>query len=550
MFSLPVLIAQFVSSALHLTLSPRPLFETLQNYGHQEFLGPPTQASKSIAIVGGGSGGLAALKTTLDVAAEINEDWEVVLFEQHRGLGGVWLPDPPGHEPQPPELPDSPTYPRLIVNTANPTMTYPHVPFPPGTDLYPGWDVTRQYHVDFATQFDLWPHVRLNHTVVSAQWHGHDGYGDWHVTVHSPPVDGGSEDVVLRRTFDHLVVANGHNHYPHIPEWDGTDDWLAYPRPGLPKRELIHSIYYRDPERYRGQTVVVVGTGASGRDIALQVGTLATVYQVVRGNKTTTPGANVIEKPEIAYFTSDGIVFVDGSVVEGVDTVVLATGYEFRVPFLSAPHASTLVTDPDAEVNSTTAEHLTSNLRYIYPLHQHIFSLAPSVPPTALAFIGLPVLIANCPSDYAQGMFIGHALANASLLPSREEMLQSLLEREEHLREQGWDPYFVGHRLQNDNEAQTYQDNLVAYLKKQGAIPDDGKRYVEPWRRMGREQNFLINRGWKRIKEQGDEARWLNGVRTENQWAALLNKIAEWQSRWEKDHGISEDIVSLREYEW
>ena len=109
----------------------------------------------------------------------------------------------------------------------------------------------------------------------------------------------------------------------------------------------------------------------------------------------------MIAKPEIAYFTPNAIVFVDGSVVEDVDIVFLATGYEFRVPFLSAPHASTLITDPAAATNSTTAEHLTSNLRYIYPLYEHIFSLAPALPPTAIAFIGLPVLIANCPSDYA-----------------------------------------------------------------------------------------------------------------------------------------------------
>lgn len=286
MFSVPVLIAQVFSSALHLALSPRPgLFDPqvpLRDNGHDGFLSTPIQASKSVAIVGGGSGGLAALKTILDVAAEINENWDVVLFEQHRDVGGVWLPDPPGHEPEPPELPDSPTYPRLVTNTANPTMTYPHVPFPPGTDLFPGWDAVRQYHVDFATDFDLWPHIRVNHSVVSAQWHGHDDFGDWHVEVHSPPADGNSEEVVLKRTFDHLVVANGHNHYPHVPQWNGTDDWLALPRPGLSKREILHSIYYRDPERYRGQTVVIIGTGASGRDIALQVGPLATVSAVSR----------------------------------------------------------------------------------------------------------------------------------------------------------------------------------------------------------------------------------------------------------------------------
>ena len=89
-----------------------------------------------------------------------------------------------------------------------------------------------------------------------------------------------------------------------------------------------------------------------------------------------------------------------------------------------------------------------------------------------------------------------------------------------------------------------------SYLKQRGAIPDDGKRYVEWWRRMGREQSFLINRGWQRIEALGEEERWLSGVATEDEWAALLRKVAEWQAKWEKDHGISSE-VSLQDYhEW
>ncbi|KZT04455.1 FAD/NAD-P-binding domain-containing protein [Laetiporus sulphureus 93-53] len=509
-------------------------------------------ATKSIAIVGAGSGGLAALKTILDVASNINANWEVVLFEQHRNVGGLWLADPPGSEPDPPELPESPVYPLLHTNTANPTMTYPHVPFPPGTSLFPSWEAVQQYHVDFAESFDLMPYIRLNHTVVSAQWHGHGEFGDWHVEVHSPSPDADpSEEVVLKRTFDHLVVAAGHDHYPHVPTWTGTSDWLANSNSGSSRRRIVHSIYYRHPEEYANQSVVLVGAGASARDIALQVGSLAKmVYQSVKENQTTTPGANVVEKPEIAYFTSDAIFFTDGTSVEEIDTVILATGYEFRMPFLTAPHASTVVTDPSTRQNSTTAQRPISNLRYIFPLYRHIFSLGPAVPPTALAFVGLPVIIANCPSDYAQGMLVAHAFANASLLPPREEMLADLVAREEALREQGLDPYFVGHRM-SDNGAQTYQDDLVEYLKKHGALPDDGKKYVESWRRMGRREGPLIYRAWQRVRRLGEEDRWLRNVRTEEEWADLLRRLVEWQRKWEDDgHEPEPATILLDEYEF
>ncbi|KAH9922893.1 uncharacterized protein B0H18DRAFT_1120617 [Fomitopsis serialis] len=91
-------------------------------------------------------------------------------------------------------------------------------------------------------------------------------------------------------------------------------------------------------------------------------------------------------------------------------------------------------------------------------------------------------------------------------------MLQELLDREEALRDKGFDSYF---------------NDLVAYLKKHSAIPDDGKPYVESWGRMGRDQTFLIHRGWKRIQAQDEEERQLG----------------------DGPH-ITEKVVTLQSYEW
>lgn len=46
--------------------------------------------SKSIAIVGAGSAGVAMLYTLLEFPLEVRKDWEIVLFEQARDVGGVW----------------------------------------------------------------------------------------------------------------------------------------------------------------------------------------------------------------------------------------------------------------------------------------------------------------------------------------------------------------------------------------------------------------------------------------------------------------------------
>ena len=106
----------------------------------------------------------------------------------------------------------------------------------------------------------------------------------------------------------------------------------------------------------------------------------------------------VTRKPPIVYFNATSVVFEDGSALSDVDSFILATGYEFRVPFLSrVPKDSgvkspALITSAETKSNSTTAHKLTSNLRYIFPLYEHIFSLSPQYPSTALAFVGLPIV--------------------------------------------------------------------------------------------------------------------------------------------------------------
>ncbi len=201
-----------------------------------------------------------------------------------------------------------------------------------------------------------------------------------------------------------------------------------------------------------------------------------------------------------------------------------------------------LAVDKHTQLNSTTAPTLVSNLRYVFPLHRHIFSLHPRIPPAALAFVGLPVLVANCPSDIAQSLLVAHAIANSAILPSRGDMLQELAEREDNVRREGLDPYYVGHRLVADSETDhDYQDALVEYLKDVGALPQDGKKYVEPWRRLGRANSRLLGRAWDRVKARGEDSKWLDGVRSEDEWADLMGRLTEWQRVYEEEHGEPED---------
>ncbi len=60
----------------------------------------------------------------------------------------------------------------------------------------------------------------------------------------------------------HVVVATGYNHTPVMPEWPGREGFEG---------ELIHGSEYRNPEPYRGRDVLVVGSGNTGAEIAVDL---------------------------------------------------------------------------------------------------------------------------------------------------------------------------------------------------------------------------------------------------------------------------------------
>lgn len=242
-----------------------------------------------------------------------------------------------------------------------------------------------------------------------------------------------------------------------------------------------------------------------------------------------------IIKPGISHFIPQGVVFTDGTTADDVDSLLLGTGYQVREPFLE--HGDSLKIIPSANTNQTYTEGLVSNFRYLFPVFKHILSLSPRYPTNALSFIGLPNYVANCPSDIAQSIFVAHSIANSSILPSREELLQQLSADEDRLRSLGFDPYQTGHRLvPTDSDRQwDYQDDLINYVKRLGALPNDGKPYVEKWRRNTWE---YLRRGWKRVEELGLQEQWLHGIETEADWADLMYRLNRWQGEWEKNQSL------------
>jgi putative flavoprotein involved in K+ transport len=73
----------------------------------------------------------------------------------------------------------------------------------------------------------------------------------------------------------HVVVATGYNHTPVLPEWPGRETFEG---------SLIHGQEYRNAEPYRGRDVLVVGSGNTGAEIAVDLveGGAARVRMAVR----------------------------------------------------------------------------------------------------------------------------------------------------------------------------------------------------------------------------------------------------------------------------
>ncbi|MGC4807848.1 flavin-containing monooxygenase [Micromonospora sp. DT233] len=187
-----------------------------------------------VAVVGAGAAGLATLKALADAGVP------AVCFEATDTVGGLWVYGSP----------DSPAYRTLHLNTSKSRTEFADHPMPAHWPDYPDHELVAGYLHDYAHRFGLRDAVRTGHTV-TAVTAGDDGR--WTVRATGPHGE-------VTVDVEAVVVANGHNRVPRLPE------------PGYPGHcaaEQLHSHDYRGPEQLTGRRVLVVGGGNSAMDIAV-----------------------------------------------------------------------------------------------------------------------------------------------------------------------------------------------------------------------------------------------------------------------------------------
>jgi putative flavoprotein involved in K+ transport len=174
-------------------------------------------------VIGAGPGGLAAAAMLQHAGVE------TVVVDRADSVGASWR----GH------------YDRLHLHTVRWLSHLPGFRIP---RRYGKWvaraDVVR-YLESYCAHHRL--DVRLNTTVSRIDRAG-DGW-----VLRSP--DG---DIEAR----YVVVATGHNHTPALPEWPGADTFTG---------ELLHASRYRNATPYAGRSVLVVGSGNTGAEIAVDL---------------------------------------------------------------------------------------------------------------------------------------------------------------------------------------------------------------------------------------------------------------------------------------
>ncbi|XP_070547899.1 dimethylaniline monooxygenase [N-oxide-forming] 2-like [Ptychodera flava] len=330
--------------------------------------------TKRVAIVGAGVSGLVSIKSCLEEGG-----LEPVCFERHDKLGGVWYYTKDLRPGQGGAIYDS-----VVSNTSKEMTAFSDFPFPKEYPQFVGRRLLFKYLQDYAAHFDLEKYIRFNTDVISVKPSGRDKY--WTIQLQH------GNGSITTEEFDYVMVCTGVFNAAYTPSYPGIDNFAGM---------KIHANEYREPDHFRGKTVLIVGGYMSGSEISCEVArNAAKVYLSMRHGalffprigqdglsyefhmmtrsvmKSPSKMAKTMEKisktrvvdhqvfglqgkdlhtalksimisddmqdrltqgqikpvVEIKEFLQNGVILVDGTILNNIDAVIFATGYKFSVP--------------------------------------------------------------------------------------------------------------------------------------------------------------------------------------------------------------------------
>ncbi|KAL2301736.1 hypothetical protein Nmel_011132 [Mimus melanotis] len=202
--------------------------------------------AKKVAIIGGGSSGLCAIKACLQ------EGLEPVCFERTADIGGLWRFE------ERPEDGRASIYRSVIINTSKEMMCFSDFPIPDDFPNYMHNSKIMEYFRMYAQHFDLLRHIRFRTSVCRVSKRpDFASSGQWEVLTES---EGKQEAAV----FDAVLVCSGHHTDAHLP-------LSSFPGIEKFKGRYLHSRDYKDAQAFTNKRVVVIGIGNSGSDLAVEI---------------------------------------------------------------------------------------------------------------------------------------------------------------------------------------------------------------------------------------------------------------------------------------
>ena len=379
-----------------------------------------------VCVIGAGSSGIAAAKALADRGIPFD------CFEKSDRVGGNWVfANKNGM---------SAAYRDLFINTSRQRMAYSDFPMPESYPDFPHHTHIAEYFDDYVDHFGFRDSISFE-TGVERATRGADGV--WEIELDSGEA----------RSYDALIVANGHHWKPRWPE-------PAFPGAETFSGEQLHAHSYLDNSIFADKRVVILGMGNSAMDIAVESSYVAertylaarsgvwiipkyifgrpldqlrndprvpfkvrqrVIQRLVRsyagpperyglpkpthrfGEAHPTVSGRILDriqhgtitpKPNIESLERSQVRFVDGSAVDA-DVVVYCTGYQIAFPFFDEGFISA----PDNHIE----------------LFRRVFD--PQIP--NVFFVGLlQPLGAIMPLAEAQGAWVGDYLRGDYELPS------------------------------------------------------------------------------------------------------------------------------------
>ncbi|KAF9240428.1 hypothetical protein BU15DRAFT_74021 [Melanogaster broomeanus] len=436
---------------------------------------------RTVAIIGAGPSALVAYRELTEVGLKVR------LFERDNVPGGNWhyteevaldapvpnAPCPigdfvPSFAPVGVELPYSaeceddaeirrdhrgpkPIWESLTSNSPSPLQQFNQWPWPTGTI----WKVSHYGFRNYIRAYASYLHINSNDEnpatayntrveLIEKRINAEDEEQGWRLWLKSlvPTGNNTSRATWWTEDFDAVVVATGRYNAPVMPSIPGLDHWVRR-FPGL----VRHSRQYRRPEAYANQTVLIVGASVSGSEISRDINPwAATVYQSFRADNDTTAHyrlENFLRRlpsnttfvgelksflpiPEGTPIQSGLIELINGTIISGIDSVILATGFRYSFPFLPQYYDDTLYTPHEGSV-ATVSPFLALDGSHLRDLHLDLFYIRD---PT-LAFLGIN--LGTQPFSYSDYLCLALAKvwSNTAKLPSSQimqEMHEELVE--------------------------------------------------------------------------------------------------------------------------